>query len=111
MNCEFPDVQAAFEKGRRTRDQIANIHWIIENATEFEKKHKYIYFQNVQYTYLNMQIKKHTLYHIIPVRMAIIKKSTNRKCWRDFEENGSLLNCFWEMTTDTTIMENSMEIP
>ena len=111
MNCEFPDVQAAFEKGRRTRDQIANIHWIIENATEFEKKHKNIYFQNVQYTYLNTQIKKHTLYHIIPVRIAIIKKSTNRKCWRDFEENGSLLNCFWEMTTDTTIMENSMEIP
>ena len=30
MNCEFPDVQAGFRKGRGTRDQIANIHWIIE---------------------------------------------------------------------------------
>ena len=30
MNCELPDVQAGFRKGRRTRDQIANIHWIIE---------------------------------------------------------------------------------
>ena len=37
MNCEFPDVQARFRKGRRTRDQIANIHWIIEKAREFQK--------------------------------------------------------------------------
>ena len=32
LNCELPDVQAGFRKGRRTRDQIANIHWIIENS-------------------------------------------------------------------------------
>ena len=32
MNCEFPDIQAGFRKGRRTRDQIAKIHWIIEIA-------------------------------------------------------------------------------
>ena len=32
MNCELPDVQAGFRKGRGTRDQIANIHWIIEKA-------------------------------------------------------------------------------
>ena len=35
--CELPDVQAGFRKGRRTRDQIANIHWIIEKAREFQK--------------------------------------------------------------------------
>ena len=35
MNCELPDVQAGFRKGRGTRDQIANIHWIIEKAREF----------------------------------------------------------------------------
>ena len=35
VNQEFPDVQAGFRKGRRTRDQIANIHWIIEKAREF----------------------------------------------------------------------------
>ena len=34
MNCELPDVQAGFRKGRGTRDQIANIHWIIEKARE-----------------------------------------------------------------------------
>ena len=38
MDCEFPDAQAGVRKGRGTKDQIANIHWIIENAREFQKK-------------------------------------------------------------------------
>ena len=37
VNCELPDVQAAFRKGRRTRDQIANILWIMGKAIEFQK--------------------------------------------------------------------------
>ena len=41
VNCELPDVQAGFRKGRGTRDQIANIHWIIKKAREFQKS---IYF-------------------------------------------------------------------
>ena len=41
VNCELPDVQAGFRKSRGTRDQIANIYWIIEKAREF---HKNIYF-------------------------------------------------------------------
>ena len=41
MNCELPDVQAGFRKGRRTRDQIANIRWIIKKAREFQRN---IYF-------------------------------------------------------------------
>ena len=41
MNHEIPDVQAGSRKGRGTRDQIANIHWIIEKAREFQKN---IYF-------------------------------------------------------------------
>ena len=40
VNHELPDVQAGFRKGRVTRDQIANIHWIIEKANEFQKKNK-----------------------------------------------------------------------
>ena len=39
MNQELPDVQTGFRKGRGTRYQIANIHWIIEKAREFQKKH------------------------------------------------------------------------
>ena len=38
MNRELPDVQAGFRKGRGARDQIVNIHWIIEKAREFQKK-------------------------------------------------------------------------
>ena len=38
MNCELPDVQAGFRKGRGTSDQTANIHWIMEKAREFQKK-------------------------------------------------------------------------
>ena len=37
MNCELPDVQAGFRKGRGTRDQIANMHWIIKKARQFQK--------------------------------------------------------------------------
>ena len=37
MNCELPDVQAGLRKGRGTRDQIANIGWIIKKAREFQK--------------------------------------------------------------------------
>ena len=46
MNCELPDVQAGFRKGRGTRDQIANICWIIEKAREFQKN---IYFCFIDY--------------------------------------------------------------
>ena len=46
MNRELPDVQAGFRKGRGTRDQIANIHWIIKKAREFQKN---IYFCFIDY--------------------------------------------------------------
>ena len=46
MNCELSDVQAGFRKGRGTRDKIANIHWIIEKTTEFQKD---VYFCFIVY--------------------------------------------------------------
>ena len=46
VNCELPDVQAGFRKGRETRDQIANICWIIKKATEFQQN---IYFCFINY--------------------------------------------------------------
>ena len=46
VNRELPDVQAGFRKGRGTRDQIANIRWIIEKAKEFQKN---IYFCFIDY--------------------------------------------------------------
>ena len=47
MNLEFPDAQAEFRKGRGTRDQIANICWIIKKTREFQKN---IYFFFIDYT-------------------------------------------------------------
>ena len=44
MNHELPDVQAGFRKGRGTRDQIANIRWIVEKAREFQKKHLFLLY-------------------------------------------------------------------
>ena len=44
VNCDFPDVQAGFRKGRETRDQITNICWIIKKAREFQKKHLFILY-------------------------------------------------------------------
>ena len=46
VNCELPDVQAGFRQGRRTRDQMATIRWIMENAREFQQN---IYFCFIDY--------------------------------------------------------------
>ena len=46
VTIELPDVQAGIRKGRRTRDQIANLHWITEKATEFQKN---MYFCFIDY--------------------------------------------------------------
>ena len=46
VNCKIPDVQAGYRKGRRTRDQIANIRWIMDKAREFQKN---IYFCFIDY--------------------------------------------------------------
>ena len=46
VNCELPDVQAGVRRGRGTRDQIANVHWIMKKAREFQE---YIYFCFIDY--------------------------------------------------------------
>ena len=51
MNCELPHVQSDFRKGRGTRDQIANIRWIMDKAREFQKN---IYFCFIGYTKASM---------------------------------------------------------
>ena len=57
-----------------------------------------------------MQIKTTMRYHLTLARMAIIKKLTNNKCWREGEEKGMLLHCWWECKLIVTL-EDGMEIP
>ena len=68
MNCELPDVQdvpdvqAGFTKGRETRDQIANIHWIIEKVREFQKN---IYFCFIDYAKASDCVDQNKLWKIL----------------------------------------------
>ena len=62
VNRELPDVQAGCRKGRGTRDQIANIHWIIEKAREFQKN---IYFCFIDYTKASDCVDHNKLWKIL----------------------------------------------
>ena len=62
VNCELPDVQAGFRKGRGTRDQIANICWIMEKAREFQKT---IYFCFIDYTKASDCVDHNKLWKIL----------------------------------------------
>ena len=60
--CEFPDVQASFRKGRGTRDQIANIRWIIKKAREFQEN---IYFCFIDYAKASDYVDHNKLWKIL----------------------------------------------
>ena len=62
MNCELPDVQAVFRKGRGTKDQCANIRWMIEKAREFQKN---IYFCFIDYAKAFDYVEHHKLWKIL----------------------------------------------
>ena len=62
VNCELPDVQAGFRKGRGIRGQIANIHWIIKKAREFQKN---IYFCFIDYAKAFDGVDHHKLWEIL----------------------------------------------
>ena len=64
VNHELPDVQAGFRKGRGTRDLIANIHWIIEKAREFQKN---IYFYFIYYAKTFDCVNHNKLWKILKV--------------------------------------------
>ena len=79
MNCELPDVQAGFTKGRGTRDQIVNIRWIIEKAREFQKN---IYFCFIDYAKALDYVDHNKLWKIlkemgIPDHLICLSKNLN----------------------------------
>ena len=62
MNCELPDVQAGFREVRETRDQIANIRWIIKKAREFQKN---IYFCFIDYAKAFDSVDRNKMWKIL----------------------------------------------
>ena len=77
VNCELPDSQAGFRRGRRTRDQIANIRWIIEKAREFQK--------NIDFCFIDYTKAFDCVDH--------------KKLWKILKEMGipDHLTCLWEI--------------
>ena len=79
MNCELPDVQAGFRKGRGTRDQIANIHWIMEEAREFQKG---IYFCFIEYAKAFDCMDHNKLWKILKVDVVKVLHSKCQQIWK-----------------------------
>ena len=87
-NCELPDVQAGFRKGRGTRDQIANIHWIMEKAREFQKN---IYFCFIDYVKAFDWVDHNKLWKILrdgntrppdlPLEKFVCRSGSNSENW------------------------------
>ena len=87
MNRELPDVQAGFRKGKGTRDKIANIHWIIEKAKEFQQN---IYFFLIDYTKAFDCVDHNKLWKILqemglpdhlPPEKSVCRKGINNCKW------------------------------
>ena len=88
VNSEFPDVQAGFRKGRGTRDQIANIHWIMEKAREFQKSISFCFidyakaFDCVDHNKLeNSDRDANTRPPDLPVEESVCRSGSNSYNW------------------------------
>ena len=79
LKCELPDVQAGCRKGRGTRDQIANIHWIIEKAREFQKN---IYFCFIDYAKAFDCVDQNKLWEILKDNAVKVLHSICQQIWK-----------------------------
>ena len=114
MNRELPDVQAGFRKGRRTRDQIANIHWIIKKTKEFQKN---IYFCLVDYSKAFDCVDHHKLWKILkrwgyqttwPASWEICMQVRKQQLELNLEHQGCILSpCLFNWYAES-IMRNTL---
>ena len=87
VNCELPYVQAGFRKGRGTRDQIANIHWIIKKARAFQKNIYFCFtdyakaFDCVDHNKLWKILKKMGIPPDLPLKKSVCRSESNSKNW------------------------------
>ena len=88
MNQEIPDVQASFRKSRGTRDQIANIHWIIEKAREFQKKPTFVLLTTpkpltvwITTNYVKFLKNGNTRPHYLPPEISACRSRSNSENW------------------------------
>ena len=88
VNCELPDVQAGFRKGRGTRDQIVNIRWIIEKAREFQKN---IYFCFIDYAEAFDCVNHNQLWKIL--QEMVQSKGLSRSLFQHHSSKASILWC------------------
>jgi len=87
VNCELLDVQAGFRKGRGTRDQIANIRWIMEKAREFQKN---IYFCFTDYAKAFDCVDHNQLWEILK-EMGIPVQGTLKSLFQHHSSKASIL--------------------
>ena len=80
VNRELPDVQSGFRKGRGTRDQIANIRWVMEKAREFQKN---IYFCFIDYAKAFDCVDHNKLWKIPQARIKIARRNINNLRYAD----------------------------
>ena len=97
MNRELPDVQAGFRKGRGTRDQMANIHWIIEKAREFQKN---IYFWFIDYAKIFDCVDHNKLWKIL---QEMEYQTTLPASWEIMQVKKQQLELYMEQQTGSKL--------